>query len=191
MYTFADLFAGIWWFHLAFHNLWNKCVMACDIDEKARKTYEANFMHISPSLFNNNNFYRDICELDYAAIPNFDIVCGGFPCQPFSQAWYKLGFNDHRGNLFFAIKSLRHQIIDCPRIVQEYILSDLINVSLLHERHHSYFHKKKNSHLQCLMYLVEHVIKQYDIPLEFEVNDQTLLIGGTEMVISLMAKKKD
>jgi DNA (cytosine-5)-methyltransferase 1 len=50
--------------------------MACDINENARKTYEANFAHISPDLFKNNNFYRDICELDYTTIPDFDIVCG-------------------------------------------------------------------------------------------------------------------
>lgn len=106
-FTFIDLFAGIGGFHIAMHNLGGKCVFASEMDAHARKTYEHNFKEISPELFKNQMFNDDIRNVNVAEIPDFDILCAGFPCQPFSQAGYKRGFNDHhnseRGNLFFNI----------------------------------------------------------------------------------------
>lgn len=106
IYTFADLFAWIWWFHLAFHAIWNECVMACDINEKARLTYEYNFSKISRNMFDNNLFYKDIKLINEKEIPNFDIICWWFPCQPFSQVGRWLWFKDERWNLFFDIARL-------------------------------------------------------------------------------------
>ena len=108
---FIDLFAGIGGFHIALHNLGAECVFASEVDEHARNTYEKNFKKISPSLFINNNkfFNRDILSCDYSKIPNFDILCAGFPCQPFSQAGHKRGFKENyeaRGNMFFAIRDI-------------------------------------------------------------------------------------
>lgn len=105
---FIDLFAGIGGFHLAFHRLDAECVFASEIDVHARKTYEHNFKKISPKLFESNLFNDDILKiLDPAKqIPDFDILCAGFPCQPFSQAGYKRGFSENvgsRGNMFFRI----------------------------------------------------------------------------------------
>jgi len=106
-FTFIDLFAGIGGFHLAFHELGGECVFASEIDENARKTYEYNFKKISPSLFENGLFNKDIKTIMPQEIPDFDILCAGFPCQPFSQAGKKQGFEDtsnsERGNLFFDI----------------------------------------------------------------------------------------
>ncbi len=106
-FTFIDLFAGIGGFHIALHNLGGKCVFASEMDISARKTYEHNFRKISPELFENNQFNDDIRNVTPSDIPDFDILCAGFPCQPFSQAGYKRGFNDNhnseRGNLFFNI----------------------------------------------------------------------------------------
>lgn len=101
--TFIDLFAGIGGFHLAFHNNDAKCVFASEWDEHARKTYEHNFRKIDPELFENNMFAGDITKVEASNIPDFDVLTGGFPCQPFSQAGLKKGFNETRGTLFFDI----------------------------------------------------------------------------------------
>ena len=108
-YKFIDLFAGIGGFHLAFHRNGCKCVFASEIDKFARKTYEENFKKLSPNLFNSGNFNDDILKIDPAHIPNFDILCAGFPCQPFSQAGLKKGFGDlkqARGNMFFILANI-------------------------------------------------------------------------------------
>lgn len=105
-YKFIDLFAGIGGFHLAFDNAGADCVFVSEWDESARKTYEANFAKISPEIFKNGMFAGDITKVNPKKIPDFDIVCGGFPCQPFSQAGFKKGFEDKRGNLFFTIAEI-------------------------------------------------------------------------------------
>ena len=102
---FIDLFAGIGGFHLALKSIGMNCVFTSEIDEYARKTYAANFKEKylkDPSLFN-----KDIWKADFKKIPNFDILCAGFPCQPFSQAGHKRGFTDNKdGNLFFSIEEI-------------------------------------------------------------------------------------
>ena len=104
--TFIDLFAGIGGFHLALHNLGAECVFASEWDAAARLTYETNFSKISPTLFTSGNFAGDITSVNKKAIPDFDILCAGFPCQPFSQAGFKKGFADIRGTLFFDIAEI-------------------------------------------------------------------------------------
>jgi DNA (cytosine-5)-methyltransferase 1 len=105
---FIDLFAGIGGFHLAFHDLGAKCVFASEVNQHARVTYETNLKKISPELFESGNFNDDILKIIDPAtqVPDFDVLCAGFPCQPFSQAGYKRGFSenlDSRGNMFFRI----------------------------------------------------------------------------------------
>lgn len=103
-YRFADLFAGIGGFHLALHKLGAECVFASEWDEYARLTYSHNFRKMSPQLFSSGRFAGDITKIKHkSTLPDFDILCAGFPCQPFSQAGRKLGFSDGRGNLFFQI----------------------------------------------------------------------------------------
>jgi site-specific DNA-cytosine methylase len=92
-YRFIDLFAGIGGFHLAFHNAGAECVFASEWDKEARKTYEENLSSISPELFSSGNFVGDITKVEKSSIPDFDILTGGFPCQPFSQAVVKA--SDH------------------------------------------------------------------------------------------------
>ncbi len=104
--TFIDLFAGIGGFHLALHNLGAECVFASEWDDAARLTYETNFSKISPQLFESGNFVGDITSIKKSSIPDFDILCAGFPCQPFSQAGFKKGFADIRGTLFFDIAEI-------------------------------------------------------------------------------------
>jgi len=92
---FIDLFCGVGGFHQALSSFDYKCVFACDIDYKCREIYEKNYK-IKPE--------GDITKIDITKIPNFDVLCAGFPCQPFSHAGFQAGFNDpNRGNLFFNI----------------------------------------------------------------------------------------
>ena len=93
-FKFIDLFCGIGGFHQALKNMNCECVFACDIDESCRKTYEENY-GLKPK--------SDITKINIEEIPPFDILCGGFPCQPFSKAGFQKGFGDDRGNLFFNI----------------------------------------------------------------------------------------
>ena len=112
IFKFVDLFAGIGGFHFALHQLGGECVFASEIDDDSRITYERNFNDISPNLFkkdllDNSLFNKDIRTISPNEIPDFDVLCAGFPCQPFSQAGYKKGFSDNqdseRGNLFFNL----------------------------------------------------------------------------------------
>ncbi len=109
-FKFIDLFAGIGGFHLAMHRLGGECVFASEIDEYARLTYQENYQKISPKLFENDLFNKDIRTVSPKDLPDFDVLCAGFPCQPFSQAGYKRGFEDNhsseRGNLFFNIAEI-------------------------------------------------------------------------------------
>ena len=102
---FIDLFAGIGGFHLALAKLGMKCVFACEIDKYARMIYENYFKPHNPEVF-ESNFAEDILNVSHDAIPDFDLLTAGFPCQPFSQAGKKLGFNEARGTLFFEIAKL-------------------------------------------------------------------------------------
>lgn len=96
-YTFIDLFAGLGGFHLALQQLSHKCVFASELKEDLRKLYALNFPETP--------IWGDITQINPAQIPSHDILCGGFPCQPFSQAGKRQGFNDEkdRGNLFTYI----------------------------------------------------------------------------------------
>ena len=94
-YTFIDLFAGIGGFHTAMHYVGGKCVFASEWDKNARLSYEANYKNIEPKLFKKDKdgkylyFNEDINDAIPSQIPDFDICCGGFPCQPFSVAGLK------------------------------------------------------------------------------------------------------
>ena len=91
---FIDLFCGIGGFHLALEKLNCKCVLACDIDKKCCETYKNNF---------NMDPVNDVKKIDEKTMPDFDILCAGFPCQPFSNGGKKQSFKDSRGLLFDEI----------------------------------------------------------------------------------------
>ena len=108
-YKFIDLFAGIGGIRLGFENaakskgIETNCVFSSEIDKYCIQTYITNF--------GKTNFYGDITKLGsnenlIKTIPNFNILFAGFPCQPFSQAGLRKGFDDTRGTLFFWIDKI-------------------------------------------------------------------------------------
>ena len=92
---FIDLFAGIGGFRLGFERAGCSCAFSSEIDEHACSMYELNY---------GDNPYCDITKLDAKTVPDFDILCAGFPCQAFSICGKQKGFEDKtRGTLFFDI----------------------------------------------------------------------------------------
>lgn len=91
---YIDLFCGIGSFHYSFRKLGFECVMASDTYKPAKKSYEKNY---------NMHVMGDICDIDPASLPPYDILCAGFPCQPFSQAGHRMGFSDERGTMFTQV----------------------------------------------------------------------------------------
>lgn len=107
-FTFIDLFAGIGGFRMALQNLGGRCVFSSEWDKYSKQTYRANFGDIP---------FGDITSVETKSfIPKkFDLLCGGFPCQPFSIAGVskknslgrKHGFDDvKQGNLFFHVAEI-------------------------------------------------------------------------------------
>lgn len=96
-FRFIDLFAGIGGIRIPFQELGGTCVFSSEWDQFAQKTYKVNFGE-TPS--------GDITQIESTSIPDFDILLGGFPCQPFSSAGLKKGFADTRGTLFFEIERI-------------------------------------------------------------------------------------
>lgn len=98
-FTFIDLFAGIGGFRMALQNLGGQCVFSSEWDAQAQKTYFANYGEVP---------FGDITlERTKQFIPdNFDILCAGFPCQAFSLAGKRLGFEETRGTLFFDVAEI-------------------------------------------------------------------------------------
>lgn len=96
---FIDLFAGLGGFHLALTKLGHECVFASELQPELRELYKKNF---------EIECVGDINKVDIKKeIPQHDILCGGFPCQPFSQAGFQRGFEDEeRGNLFYKIMEI-------------------------------------------------------------------------------------
>lgn len=111
---FIDLFAGLGGFHLALKSMGCECVFASELREDLRKLYAINFPEMKGKTESGiNKIEGDITAIKPEDIPDHDILCAGFPCQPFSQAGKRLGFNDDkdRGNLFYNICA----IIDAHR----------------------------------------------------------------------------
>ena len=98
-FKFIDLFAGIGGFRLAMQNLGGKCVFTSEWDKEAKRTYKANF---------GERPFGDITKDETKAfIPDgFDLLCAGFPCQAFSIAGKRGGFEDTRGTLFFDVAEI-------------------------------------------------------------------------------------
>ena len=111
---FIDLFAGLGGFHVALSQLGCKCVFASELRKDLQELYKLNFPE-TPRI------EGDITKVDLASIPHHDILCAGFPCQPFSQAGKRQGFQDKgRGNMFDYICGVieeRAKVNDKPSLL--------------------------------------------------------------------------
>lgn len=96
-FTFIDLFAGVGGLRIPFEEFGGTCVFTSEIDRHAQKTYLWNHGHV-PS--------GDITQISADEIPEFDVLLAGFPCQPFSNAGLRKGFDDSRGTLFHEIERI-------------------------------------------------------------------------------------
>ena len=94
---FFDLFAGIGGFRIALEREGFTCIGFCEIDKWARKLYKAYYN------VREEEEYEDATKINPEDLPDFDILCAGFPCQAFSIAGKRRGFEDTRGTLFFEI----------------------------------------------------------------------------------------
>ena len=92
---FFDLFAGIGGFRLGMERAGHQCIGSCEWDKHARETYKKNFGSYPE--------YNDVKDLHPQSLPYFDVLCAGFPCQAFSHAGKRRGFEDTRGTIFFEI----------------------------------------------------------------------------------------
>ncbi len=96
--TFADFCAGIGGFRIALDDLGWHCVYSCEIDDRCEDTYKLNF----GVGFDDKNIF----DIDPSCLPEFDVLCAGFPCQPFSIAGKRLGLGDPRGHVFTQITNI-------------------------------------------------------------------------------------
>lgn len=158
--TFVDLCCGIGSFHHSFTKVGMQCVMASDIDPTARATYKANH-GIEP--------LGDLYDIDITGIPAFDVLCAGFPCQPFSNAGHHKGFEDERGILFFRImKFVEHHR---PR----YVVFENVPAILSHDNGNTF--RVITSTLQDAGYNVTHKLvkcSDYGIP---QMRKRVLILG--------------
>ena len=99
---FFDAFSGIGGFNIALERAGFECMGFCDNDSYANQLYLAFLCK------DNEVFYNDIRTIDTSTMPDFDIFCGGFPCQSFSIAGKRRGFEDTRGTLFFEVARILH-----------------------------------------------------------------------------------
>jgi DNA (cytosine-5)-methyltransferase 1 len=96
-WRFIDLFAGVGGFHQAMTELGGECVFASEIDRDARAVYRANY-GMEPE-----GDIRPLTEGPKVLVPEHDVLCAGFPCQPFSKSGFQRGMEETRGTLFFNI----------------------------------------------------------------------------------------
>lgn len=136
-FTFIDLFAGIGGFRIPFQEIGGKCVFSSEFNSHAQRAYELNFGEVP---------FGDITKLDLNLVPEHDVLCAGFPCQPFSISGKLKGFEDTRGTLIYHV----FKIIEKRKP----------NVILLENVKHLVYHDKRRTlstivkHLEELGYKV-------------------------------------
>ena len=159
---FIDLFCGIGGFRIGFERNGFDCVFSSDFDLEVQKVYADNY---------GEKPFGDITKVEPLEIPNFDVLCAGFPCQPFSISGKKLGFKDTRGTLFFDIC----KIIDVKR--PKVIVLENVNHLINHDKKQTF--KVIIQTLKALRYNITYKIlntKDFGLP----QNRERIFIIGTK-----------
>lgn len=140
-FKFIDLCCGIGGFHQAMHAFGGECVLAADIDPRAREVYKLNY-GLTP--------VGAIEDIDEKTLPEYDVLCAGFPCQSFSISGNMLGFAEPRGMVFFEIlRLIKHSM---PKVV----LLENVKTLVSHDSGNTF--KKIIDSLEALGYTVNHRI---------------------------------
>lgn len=172
-FTFIDLFAGIGGFRIPLQELGGKCVFSSEYNYHAQRTYELNFGEVT---------FGDITKLNIDIVPNHNVLCAGFPCQPFSISGKMRGFEDTRGTLIYQV----FKIIEKrkPEVV------------LLENVKHLVYHDKKRTlativqHLEELGYLVSKKVlnaSDFGVP---QNRERIIIIGHKEKTFDFSQIKK-
>ncbi len=170
MTRFVDLFAGLGGFHLAMQSLGGECVCACEIQDPLRELYKANY-GVMP--------VGDIKEVGECDVPEHDLLCAGFPCQPFSKAGVQAGLRDRdRGSVFF----------DIVRILKarkpEYLILENVAHFVKHDRGNTYVLVKQS--LEDLGYSIDYrkySPHQFGVP---QIRERMYLVGRRSSLGSFM-----
>lgn len=173
MRRFIDLFAGIGGFRIGFERKGFECVFSSEKNKYCQEVYEANFGEIP---------FGDITAIDPKNIPDFEVLLGGFPCQPFSISGKKQGFKDTRGTLFF----------DICRIIEEKQPKVVVLENVKHLIHHDGKRTLKTilSSLKELGYNVSHKIlnaKDFGLP---QNRERIFIIGCKKSFFDFNKLKK-
>lgn len=164
-FKFIDLFAGIGGIRLAFEEVGGECVFTSEWDKHCQKVYSDNFGDMP---------HGDINLVNIDEIPKHDLLLAGFPCQPFSMAGLKKGFEDTRGTLFFRIL----EILDLHK--PPYILLENVKNLKSHDKGRTY--EKIEKHLQEMGYHIHTAIlnaKDFGVP---QNRERIYIVGFLEDV---------
>jgi len=168
---YIDLFCGMGSFHYSFQKLGFKCIMACDTYKPAKENYVKNF---------NMDVLGDIYDIDPSKIECYDILCAGFPCQPFSQAGKRKGFKDSRGTIFSQV--MKFVETNAPKIVILENVQGLLN----HDKGKS-FNKIKADLENEGYFIVYKILKcsDYGIP---QMRKRLFIIGFKNLEVTNLEK---
>jgi DNA (cytosine-5)-methyltransferase 1 len=160
-FRFGDLFAGLGGFHLAAEQLGGECVFACELDEELRDVYRENF---------GVEAKGDIREVEPATVPAHDLLCAGFPCQPFSKAGEQMGWDDAvRGTVFWNIVEILR--LRRPKLI---VLENVAHF-VRHDSGNSY--QKVRQALESLGYAVDYrqfSPHQFGVP---QIRERIYMVG--------------
>tara|TARA_Y100001954_G_C15724789_1_gene560166 strand:+ start:172 stop:1137 length:966 start_codon:yes stop_codon:yes gene_type:complete len=187
---FIDLFSGIGGFRIAFESVGGKCVFSSDIDKYTCHTYNKNF---------NEYPLSDITKINEREIPNFDLLCAGFPCQPFSIGGLRKGFRDTRGTLFFDIERILREkkpkgfILENVKGLVNHDRGKTIETILNKLGNRINLKNNKNKFYDCLNYDIHYKIinsKNYGVP---QNRERIFIIGfkrPCDFTFPIINKKK-